>query len=240
VLGLVIASQSAGCGLSPVPAAANGPTPTPAPIGTVVTPVSVLQSITPIPPPTAVILVQIATATPGTSEASSTASVTPAPAQSPMAESPAATIAPSGAPQVPQSIASSGRITSVQLSSEHPVQLPCPDPRIVVGVPRVEPTDEVTLNCQSLDPAEIQPPPGQIVGGMVFRIFTDRAQEVTLPTASSIGVSVGDAASANNLVLGHLEGTSWVPVPGLQVDKASGYVSATTDKLGSYAVYVQS
>src|SRR4051794_11464051 len=94
VLGLLIASQSSGCELSPVSAVANVPTPTPAPIGTVVTPVSVLQSITPLAPPTGVVLVLITTATPGPSEPVSAAVVTPAPAQPPSDVAVTATPAP--------------------------------------------------------------------------------------------------------------------------------------------------
>ena len=243
VLGLLIASQTAGCGPSAVPVAAEAPRPTQArptegPIGTVVTPVSAVLLITPAPPPTGIVLVQITTATPGTPQPIATA----LPTRSPVA----AATSTGGSPvaqQVPQQIASPGRITSVQLSSDRPVQLPCPDPRIVIGVPAVSPADEVTLNCQALDPSEVRPPPGPIVGGMVFRLFTDRAQEATLPTAASLGIAFGAAVLGSqpeaDPVIGHLEGESWVAVPGQDIDQSSGYASAKIDVLGSYALYLQ-
>src|SRR3954471_5716716 len=66
VLGLLIASLSPGCAPNAAPPAADTVTPTPAPIGTVVTPVSAVLSLTPIAaPPTGVVLVLITTVTPG-------------------------------------------------------------------------------------------------------------------------------------------------------------------------------
>jgi hypothetical protein len=244
VLGLLIASLSAGCQPSPVPPpVAERVTPTPAPIGTVVTPVSAVLSITPAPPPTGVVLVMITTATPGSGEPSAAASATPLPAQTPVAAAAAATSAPMVAQQAPQQIASSGRVTSVQLSSLHPVQLPCPDPRVVIGVPPVPASDEAMLNCQALDATEV-PPPGPVVGGMVFRVFTDRASEVVLPSAASLGIAYGDTMTESNreadLVIGQLKGTSWVPVPGQQVDQPLDYASATIVELGAYALYLRS
>jgi hypothetical protein len=243
VLGLLIASLSAGCQPSPVPSVAERVTPTPAPIGTVVTPVSVLLSVTPVAPPTGVVLVSISTAPPGTVELSATDAMTPSPAQSPVAAASTAMAAPPVAPQAPQQIASPGRVTSVQLSSTHPVSLPCPDPRVVIGVPPVPASSEVTLNCQSLDATEV-PPPGPIVAGMVFRLFTDRASEVVLPTAASLGIAYGNATLQSDreadIVIGHLEGTTWVPVPGQQVDQPLDYASATIVELGSYALYLRS
>lgn len=242
VLGLVIAILSAGCGPSPVSTVAERVPPTEAPIGTVVTPVSALLSVTPLPPPTGVVLVSIITATPGTAEPSTAGSVTPSPAQAPVAPAAVATSAPSVAQQAPQQIASAGRVTSVRLSSTEPAQLPCPDPRVVVGVPPVPASSEMMLSCQSLDASEV-PPPGPIVGGMVFRLFTDRASEVTLPSAGTLGIAYGDATIESgreaDLVLGHLEGTTWVPVPGQQVDQPLDYVSATIVELGSYALYLR-
>jgi hypothetical protein len=140
-------------------------------------------------------------------------------------------------------MASPGRVTSVQLSTTDHVQLPCPDPRVVIGVPPVPDSSETVLNCQWLDAAEV-PPPGPLVAGMVFRLFTDRASEVVLPSAVSLGIGYGDGAidSAReaDLVIGHLEGTSWVPVPGQQVDQPIDHASATIVELGAYAVYLQS
>ena len=243
VLGLLFASLSAGCEPSPALPVAERVTPTLAPIGTVVTPVSALLSVTPAPPPTGVVIVNISPATPGTVELSATAGVTPSPAQAPVAAAPTATIAPSVAPQAPQQIASPGRVTSAQLSSTHPVQLPCPDPRVVIGVLPVPASSETVLNCQWLDATEV-PPPGPIVAGMVFRLFTDRASEVVLPSAASLGIAYGNAAIESDreadLVIGHLEGTSWVTVPGQQVDQPSDYASATIVELGAYALYLRS
>jgi hypothetical protein len=100
------------------------------------------------------------------------------------------------------------------------------------------------LSCQALDASEVQPPPGQIVGGMIFRVFTDRAGQVTLPTAASLGIAYGSptlqSSQEANLVIGHLEGTSWVPVPGQQIDEKSSYATATIGELGSYALYLRS
>jgi hypothetical protein len=244
VLGLIVNSLSAGCAPSPVPMAAERVAPTEGPIGTVVTPVSVLRSVTPAPPPTGVILVNIstATATPATVDLSTAASVTPSPAQAPVAIATVAPSAPPVAQQAPQQIASPGRVTSVRLSSTEPAQLPCPDPRVVIGVPPVPASSEMTLNCQSLDASEV-PPPGPIVGGMVFRLFTDRASEVTLPSAATLGIAYGDTAIESereaDLVIGHLEGTSWVPVPGQQLDPPLDYASATIVELGTYALYLR-
>jgi hypothetical protein len=237
VLGLIITSLSPGCGPSPVPMVVERIAPTEAPIGTVVTPVSAVLSVTPVPPPTGMVLVSISTATPGTVAANVAATVTPSPAQAPVATS-----APAVAQQAPQQIASSGRVTSVRLSSTEPVQLPCPDPRVVVGVPPVPESSETMLNCQSLDASEV-PPPGPIVGGMVFRLFTDRASEMTLPSVATLGIAYGDTAIESereaDLVIGHLEGTSWVPVPGQQIDQPLDHVSATIVELGAYALYLR-
>lgn len=146
--------------------------------------------------------------------------------------------------QAPQQIATPGRVTSVQLSTTDHVQLPCPDPRVVIGVPAIPDVSEVTLSCQALDPSEIQPPPGPIVGGMVFRLFTDSAGQVTLPAAASIGIAYGaanaESAREADLVIGHLDGSSWVPVPDQHVDTSSSYASATTAELGSFALYLRS
>ena len=242
VLGLIITSLSAGCAPSTAPMAAERVAPTEAPIGTVVTPVSALLSVTPVPPPTGVVLVSISTATPGTAEPSAAANVTPSPAQAPVATATAAPSAPSVAQQAPQQIASPGRVTTVRLSSTEPVQLPCPDPRVVIGVPPLPASSETTLNCQWLDASEV-PPPGPIVAGMVFRLFTDRASEVTLPSAATLGIAYGVGAIESereaDLVIGHLEGTSWVPVPGQQIDQPLDDVSATIVDLGAYALYLR-
>jgi hypothetical protein len=240
VLSLLVASLGAGCQPSPVSPVAGRVAPTPAPIGTVVTPVSVVQSITPISPPTAIVLVQISTATPGSAGVSAAAGATPAPAQTPVvaATAPVAQQAPQ---QAPQQVTSPGRITTVRLSSTQPMQLPCPDPRIVIGVPPVPASSETTLNCQSLDASEV-PPPGPIVGGMVFRLFTDQASVVVLPSAVSLGIAYGDTSIESgreaDLVIGHLEGSSWVPAPGQQVDQSLDYASATIVDLGAYSLYL--
>jgi hypothetical protein len=132
----------------------------------------------------------------------------------------------------------------VKLSSSRPVQLPCPDPRVVLGVAPVADSDEMILNCQWLDPSQVQSPPGPIVAGMVFRLFTDRAVDVPLPSATSLSISYGDASLESSreadLIIGHLEGESWVPVPGQQVDQPSDYASATIGEIGSYAFYLKS
>jgi hypothetical protein len=103
-------------------------------------------------------------------------------------------------------------------------------------------SSETVLNCQSLDAAEV-PPPGPVVGGMVFRLFTDRASEVVLPSPALLGIAYGDtkieSAREADLVLGHLEGTSWVPVQGQQVDQSLDHVSATIVDLGAYALYLR-
>jgi hypothetical protein len=207
----------------------------------VVTPVSAVQAITPAPPPTGIVLVLITTVTPGSGETSAVASVTPAPAQSAVAVAPLATSTTAVAPQAPQQIASSGRVTSAPLSSMHPVQLTCPDPRVVIGVPPVPASDEVMLNCQSLDATDI-PPPGQVVGGMVFRLFTDQASVVVLPSVAGLGIAYGDASLESereaDLVIGHLEGSSWVPVPSQHIDQSLDYASATVVELGAYALYL--
>ena len=253
-LGLLVTSLTAGCAPPTPPAVADATQrvrPTEGPIGTVVTPVSAVLSVTPMvaAPSTAVVIVNISTAPPGTV----VAGVTPSPAQAPVAvttatvapveAATAASPAPSAAQQAPQQIASPGRVTSVRLSSVEPVQLPCPDPRVVIGVPAVPDLGETTLNCQSLDASEV-PPPGPIVGGMVFRLFTDNASQVTLPSAALLGIGYGDAtiesAREGDLVIGHLEGTSWVPVPGQQVDQPLDYASATISQLGAYALYLRS
>jgi hypothetical protein len=242
---LLIAGLSAGCEPSLAPAVAQSPTPTQAPIGTVVTPVSALLSVTPTPAATTIVVVRITTATPGTAEPSAAAGVTPSPAQPPIAAAATATIAPPAPQQAPQQLVSPGRVTGVQLSSTHPVQLPCPDPRVVIGVPPVPPSDELMFSCQSLDASQIEPPPpGPIVGGMIFRLFTDRASDVTLPSAASLGIAYGNTTIESDreadLVIGHLEGTSWVPMPGQQIDQPSDYASATIGELGAYALYLRS
>ena len=250
---LVLVSLSAACAPSPPPTAADRPpTSTPAPIGTVVTPVSVVLSITPAPPPSGVVLVNISTATPVPASPGAAASpgAPPSPAPSPAAAAATATSAPATAAsapaatqQPPPQIASSGRVTSAQLSTTQPVSLPCPDPRVTIGVPAVPPSNEVQLSCQSLDASEV-PPPGTIVGGMVFRVFTDRAADTTLPTDAALGIAYGDAsiesAREGDLVIGHLQGTSWMPVPGQKVDQPSDYASATIRELGTYALYLRS
>jgi hypothetical protein len=43
-----------------------------------------------------------------------------------------------------------------------------------------------------------------------------------------------------DLVIGHLEGTSWVPTPGQQIDLPLVYVSTTIVELGSYALHPRS
>jgi len=107
----------------------------------------------------------------------------------------------------------------------------------------VAPSNEVQLSCQALDASEV-PPPGTIVGGMVFRVFTDRAADTTLPTAASLGIAYGDTSIESgreaDLVIGHLQGTSWTLVPGQKVDQASDYASATIDQVGAYALYLRS
>ena len=123
------------------------------------------------------------------------------------------------------------------------MQLPCPDPRVVVGVPPVSPSDEVQLSCQALDASEV-PPPGTIVGGMVFRLFTDRPAETVLPTAANLGIAYGDTSIESgreaDLVIGHLQGTAWTPVPGQQIDQASDFAAAQIRELGTYALYLRS
>jgi len=78
---------------------------------------------------------------------------------------------------------------------------------------------------------------------MVFRLFTDQASVVILPSAVSIGIAYGDtsieSAREADLVIGHLEGTSWVPAPGQQVDQPLDHVSATIVELGAYALYLE-
>jgi hypothetical protein len=209
-----------------------------------VTPVSALLSVTPSLAATsaAIVIVSISTATPGTVPLSAAASATSSPAQAPVPAATAATSDPAVAQQAPQQIASPGRVTSVRLSSTEPAQLPCPDPRVVIGVLPVPASSETTLHCQALDASEA-PPPGMIVAGMVFRLFTDQASETTLPSTATLGIAYGDTALESereaNLVIGHLEGTSWVPVPGQQIDQPLDYASAPIVGLGSYALYLR-
>jgi hypothetical protein len=124
------------------------------------------------------------------------------------------------------------------------VQLPCPDPRIVIGVLPVPASSEVMLSCQAVDASQVQQPPGPIVAGMVFRLFTDRAGDVTLPAAASLGIAYGNADLQSDreadLVIGHLQGALWSPVPSQQLNPAADYASATIIELGTYALYLKS
>jgi len=78
---------------------------------------------------------------------------------------------------------------------------------------------------------------------MVFQVFTDRAADTTLPTDAALGIAYGDtsleSAREADLVIGHLQGTSWTPVTGQNVDQGSDYASATIRELGTYALYLR-
>ena len=191
VLVLLVASLTSGCVPAPAPVTAERVTPTPAPIGTVVTPVSAVLSITPINAAAVspVVLVAITTATPAAAAtgaaASAPASPAPSPTQAPVAVTPAGG---SAAPQQPpEQIASSGRITSVQLSSLNPVQLPCPDPRITIGVLPVPASSEVTLSCQAVDATQVQ----QVIMGNVLQAGVGQAPARQAGIYAGIPVSAG-------------------------------------------------
>jgi hypothetical protein len=66
---------------------------------------------------------------------------------------------------------------------------------------------------------------------------------MTLPSVATLGIAYGDTTIESereaDLVIGHLEGTSWVPVPGQQIDQPLDHASATIVELGAYALYLR-
>jgi hypothetical protein len=100
---------------------------------------------------------------------------------------------------------------------------------------------QAILTCHPADLAAVLLPPGPVVEEISFRLDSSPNDAGALPNPVSVQVSYPvDAvpvADRGRLILGHLEGATWSPVPDQGADQAAGSIAATIDRVGVYALY---
>ena len=101
----------------------------------------------------------------------------------------------------------------------------------------------VSFELSKVDAGSVPPPPGSIVGDLVFRVAAGQcggAGLSELPSAVNLGVGyrnrVGESVDESKLTLMLYNGSGWTVAPGSVPDPQNNYVSASVTGLGVYAV----
>ncbi len=122
-----------------------------------------------------------------------------------------------------------------------PVELRCPDERVVVSVAAGVIAEETALRCTQIDPGSVQRPPNPPVGNTVFRLEAEGDTDALLPGLATVAVQYPAGGIPPNeraqLVLGYLDGAQWVVVNAQTPEPAANRVTATVDRAGVYALY---
>jgi hypothetical protein len=149
--------------------------------------------------------------------------------------------APVSAPVAPPSSteahrrARAGRETVIFLTND----------RVVVRVPAANP-DDLELSIKIVPAPVESPPPGPVVGGLVFQLAADAFSDAPperLPIEVNLSARYTDAElgtrDESRLMLSWLDPAdkTWKPAPKLAADPRNNFISATIQNLGVYAVH---
>jgi hypothetical protein len=97
------------------------------------------------------------------------------------------------------------------------------------------------LTCRPIAANDAPSPPGPIVGEIRFRLDAAPGNGAPLPGKLELQVTYPpDAvppAERDRLVLGHLDGERWEPLPDLRAEPAASRITVETDLTGVFGLY---
>jgi len=103
--------------------------------------------------------------------------------------------------------------------------------------------DNLAVDLTQVDPSSVPPPPGSLIGQLVFRLGASQcggSGMASLPGEDNLGVGYSEDAAAGHdkskLSLMFWDGSKWSPAPKQANDQGAKYVSATISALGTYAL----